>query len=337
MSTPPIKPTVHGVDPKQSPVVKDVYHDDVLESANEITQESPVKQAAAEYLDNTNLGTDDIVPTIKDSIGSDSDGATFDFSAAKKRIERAFGANGSTTGLSSKQKRDIGNALETVSNNRDSKLLFNDVEKIIKGGTDNLSAGSIVDTINSISGRGEFFKMLDLGAQAGFIRGITDTIIDWGVPELIDKLLDSLDDAKLKNEMLEENAIRAARNGDVYQTKHFCEKMGQQRSFSIHRDLITYLMKNYKIADGESRSYTTLGNELLNFYMWLSPTWDKDPYDSGLDCLEFYTFANTNAEAVLRHTRVSTNAALGAKVKIEKPLQTAGRLFPKMVEWQHVQ
>lgn len=337
MSTPPIKPTVHGVDPKQSPVIKDVYHDNVLESANEITQESPVKQAAAEYLDNTNLGTDDIIPTINDSIGSDSDGLTFDFGEAKKRVERAFGANGSTTGLSSKQKRDIGNALQSLTGTKDSKLAFNDVTRIIQGGTDNLSASSVIDTINSISGRGDVFKMLDLEAQAGFIRGITDTIMDWGIPELLDTLLDSLEDSKLKNEMLEENAIRASRKGDLHQTKHFCEKMGQQRSYAIHRDLIINLMKNYKIPDGETRSYATLGNALLDFFVWLNPVWDKDPYDTGLDCLEFYTYANTNAEAVLRRTRVATEAALGSKVKIEKPLQTAGRLFPQMLEWSHVQ
>lgn len=334
---PPIKPTAHGRDPSETPAVKDVYQEDVLQASNEITQESPVKQAAAEYLDNTNLGVDDVVPTISDSIGSDSDGATFDFSESKKRVEKAFGANGSTTGLSSKQKRDIGNAIETISSNRDSKLLFNDVEKVIKGGTDNLSATSIVDTINTIAGRGEVFKMLDLDAQAGFIRSISDTLIEWKIPELIDTLLDSLDDAKLKNEMLEENAIRASRKGDLDQTKHFCEKMGQGRSYQIHRDLIMNLMKSYKIDDDETRSFQSLGTTMLNFYRWLNPLWDKDPYDTDLTCLEFYTFANNNAEAVLRFTDVAQNAALGTKVKIEKPLQTAGRLFPKMVTWQHVQ
>lgn len=337
MSTPPIKPTVHGKDPKESPVIKDVYHDDVLETSNEITQESPVKQAAAEYLDNTNLGVKDVIPTATDSIGSDSDGLTFDFGVAKKRVERAFGAGGSTTGLSSKQKRDIGSALESLSGTKDSKLLFNDAYKVIKGGTDNLSASSIIDTINSVSGRGEVFAMLDLEAQAGFIRGISDTIIDWGIPELLDSLIDSLKDAKLKNEMLEENAIRASRKGDVYQTSHFCSKMGQGRAFGIHRDLIKNLMSKYRIDDDEERSHTTLGNDLLNFFIWLNPGWDKDPYDTGLTCLEFYTYANTNAETVLRQTDVGANAALGTKLKIEKPLQTAGRLFPKMVTWQHVQ
>ena len=334
---PPIKPTVHGKDPAETPVVKDVYQDDVLEASNEITQESPVKQAAAEYLDNTNLGVDDIVPTVSDSIGSDSDGATFDFSVAKKRVEKAFGANGSTTGLSGKQKRDIGNAIEALSGNKDSKLLFNDIEKTIKGGTDNLSATSIVDTINTMAGRGEVFKMLDLEAQAGFIRGISDTLIEWKIPELLDSLLDALSDAKLKNEMLEENAIRASRKGDLDQTKYFCSKMGQGRSHQIHRDLITNLMKSYKLDEEDTRSYKTLGTTMLDFYIWLNPLWDKDPYDPDLTCLEFYTYANNNAEAVLRFTDVAQNAALGTKVKIEKPLQTAGRLFPKMVTWQHVQ
>ena len=337
MATPPIKPTVHGKDPKESPVIKDVYHDDVLETSNEITQESPVKQAAAAYLDNVNLGVKDIVPTVSDAIDSDSGGLDFDFGVVKKRVERAFGAGGSTNGLSSKQKRDIGNALESLTGTKDSKLLFNDTYKVIKGGTDNLSASSIIDTINSVSGRSDVFAMLDLEAQAGFIRGISDTIIEWGIPELLDSLIDSLADAKLKNEMLEENAIRASRKGDIYQTSHFCKKMGQGRAFGIHRDLIKNLMEKYKISDDEERSHKVLGQDLLDFFVWLNPDWDKDPYDSTLKCLEFYTYANTNAETVLRLTSVGAEAALGTQLSIEKPLQTAGRLFPKMVTWQHVQ
>lgn len=337
MATPPIKPTVHGKDPKESPVIKDVYHDDVLETSNEITQESPVKQAAAAYLDNVNLGVKDIIPTATDAIDSDSGGLDFDFGVVKKRVERAFGAGGSTNGLSSKQKRDIGNALESLTGTKDSKLLFNDTYKVIKGGTDNLSASSIIDTINSVSGRSDVFAMLDLEAQAGFIRGISDTIIEWGIPELLDSLIDKLADAKLKNEMLEENAIRASRKGDIYQTSHFCKKMGQGRSYGIHRDLIKNLMEKYKIGDDEERSHKVLGQNLLDFFVWLNPDWDTDPYDSTLKCLEFYTYANTNAETVLRLTSVGAEAALGVQLKIEKPLQTAGRLFPKMVTWQHVQ
>ncbi len=331
----PVKATTIGSDPKNVPVIKDVHHDNVLESANSVREESPVKQAAADYFEDTNLGTDDLMPALNESISNDSDGLTMDFTDSKKRVESAMGMTGGTNGLSNKQKNSIGSALSSLSGTKDSKLLFGDVTKVFESGGDDLTASSLIDTINTVSGRSDVFKLLDLEAQAAFILGVSDTLIDWGIPELLDTLIDNLQDSKLKNEMLEENARRASRKGDVGQTKHFCDKMGQGRAYNIHRELITNLMKNYKIPKGNTVSKATLGGTLLSFFKWLNGNWDKDPYDESITCLEFYTFANTNAEQVLRLTDVSEYAALGPQINIELPLKTAGNLFPKMVKWGH--
>lgn len=332
----PIKETQHVSDPTETPIVADAYHQDVLENANQITEESPIKEATAEYFDSTDLGTEDIIPAITESISSDSDGLTFDFSDSKKRIESAFGAAGSTSGLSNQQKRDIENALVTISGTKDSKVVFGETTKLLNDiKNDDLSVSSLIDAVNDISGADEVFKLLDLEAQAAFIKSISDVVIDWGIPELIDKIIDELDDAELKDQMLEENAIRASNKGDLYITKHYCDKMGQDRSYGIHRTLITNLMKKYKIAKDETRSKKILGEEMLEFFEWLNNKWDIDPYDHSVRCLEFYTLANPNVESVLRLTSVAEYAALGPRMKMETPLYTAGKLFPDMVDWQH--
>lgn len=334
MATPPIKATTISSDPRKTPVVKDVYHESTVEVSNDIRQpESPAKKAATQYLTNTNLSSADVIPEVTSGISNDSDGLTFDFSEGKKRIERSFGVGGGTNGLSSKNKRDIGNALESTTGTKDSKLAFNDVTRLISNSKDGLTVSSLVGAINSLSGRSDLFKMYDLEAEAAFVKGISDTIIELRIPELLDAVIDNLNDAKLKNEMLEEMAIRSSRRGDAELTEHFARKMGRGRSYAVRSVLITNLMKSYSIPSKNTRSYAELGNSLLNFFLWMDVNWDKDKYDNSLVNLEYYSYGNAAVRSVLLTTAVADNAAAGAMVVVEKPMVTAGRMFPAMLDW----
>jgi len=333
MATTP-KATMHGSDPKVTPVVKDVYKDDVLVTSNEVKKPSPVQSAATEYLKKFDTDTKSVIGTITKTVSSDDQGLTADFGSIKKRLETSFGIGGSTTGLSNVLKNDIGNALATLTGEKDSKVLFNKVATAVKD-TDITSAASIVGMVNTLSGESKVFTMLDITAQAAFVRGISKKLIAWGVPDMLDKFIESIEDVATKNALLEENAIQASSIGDLTQTNYFCTRMGQLRASAVKDTLIMNLMINYEIDPNEARSYVVLGEELLAFYLWLDPLWDADSKDVSLKSLEFHTYANEDVVDILRYTDSGLDVVLGSQVILEKPLETAGDLFPTMIAWQH--
>lgn len=331
MKTPTVKPGTFESDPRdQRRTVEDVYNEPVLESRNAITGTSEEVESASSYMSSIDFDVDATMKSITENVGKDGGGLTFDFTETRKRIESAMGVPGVSADMDNIQKKSVADAIADNSD-YNSKVVIDGVSTVIDKDIDNMSVSDFVSTVNSVSGNNELVKVLDLSGQAAFVKGMSDVAIGWGIPELLDKLIDNVEDDTVKREINLENLLNVSSRGDLNQAVHIANNLGKSTVYGVHVDVIELLVKRYKRPKNTDLSDTELGNQMLAFFEWMNPNWDKDHYDTNITCLKFYAMANPIVTELLTHTDKYCYSALGSTINIEPPKSTINRIIPDLV------
>lgn len=256
------------------------------------------------------------------------DGVGLNFDAVKGRVESAFGVPGAAGELSGSMKDSIVRAAETVGG-KDIGVLTGGALAFV-GSNQYKDVKSISGLIDRVTQKGGALDVLDFGAQAALINGIANKLIGWGVPEMIDRVVEVVDDVRFKNSMYEELCLRAAVQGDVDVVKHYADKMGSSRRRVIAKEAVHNLVARFRIKRDDTRSKNELGVLLLEVLALFNPKWDKDPYDHNITCLYHYSIASRDAEQVFRLTDRRTHAIAGRSVRLERPWTTIKRNFKEL-------
>ena len=270
-----------------------------------------------------------IFRSIKDVTTVSGEGVGLDFDKVKSRVERAFGAGGSTNGLSGTMKDSIVNAAEIVGG-KDVGIIVGDALLFVDG-RQYEDVSSVMDLVERVTQPGGALDVLDFAGQAALINGIANKLIDWGVPDIIDDILDTIKDIRFKNSMYEELCIRAAAQGSLEITNHYGELMGSSRRHAIADDVIKNIMMRFILPKKDTRSLSWWGAELLRVINTFKTNWDIDPYDHNITCLYYYSVAGDDTTNVLRHTDKRIHAIAGLSVNYEPPERTILRSFPQLV------
>lgn len=213
-----------------------------------------------------------------------------DFSSIKERVERNFGIQGGLSGLSPQVQKLITNASESVmGSNAGGINLAGAINDIVQG--DFASAKGISDIINRVAGAtGGLWDLADLGSVGAFIYGISDKLIEWGAPDMIDAVLDKVEDARYQTTILEELCIRAAGAGSLASVEHYVNKLDADRRLPIAEEVIETLFGSLQYErDERTSSYTNLGSRLLALCNKLDPHWDKDKNNNAVTDLYLYS------------------------------------------------
>ena len=329
--SPVVRPTSYQVEPGKIAPVTDVYRQQTLDLTANGYKERALN-AISEYQENVNIDQKDIVDVVDGSIGSSEDGVKFDMGKAKQRLSRTLGLPTSIDNMTTSQKTNLLGAITKVMGGDDKylKMMVGDSEHLIGG--DYESASGIAEVVNSMSGS-KLIDTLDMRTEFGLLTVVTDALLAWGVIEVIDTLIDNIKDSKEKNKALESVALSAARQGDVYKTKHYLEKMGHGRAIVIADDIINALFKSYKIPEESSVGFEALGQDVINLMIWLNPDWDADDVDISKRSLKYYMVASDDMRQILQYVEtVRTCASAGIAVKEMEASALMGRLLPDLVE-----
>ena len=329
--SPVVRPTSYQVEPGKIAPVTDVYRQQTLDLTANGYKERALN-AISEYQENVNIDQKDIVDVVDGSIGSSEDGVKFDMGKAKQRLSRTLGLPTSIDNMTTSQKTNLLGAITKVMGGDDKylKMMVGDSEHLIGG--DYESASGIAEVVNSMSGS-KLIDTLDMRTEFGLLTVVTDALLAWGVIEVIDTLIDNIKDSKEKNKALESVALAAARQGDVYKTKRYLEKMGHGRAIVIADDIINALFKSYKIPEESSVGFEALGQDVINLMIWLNPDWDADDVDISKRSLKYYMVASDDMRQILQYVEtVRTCASAGIAVKEMEASALMGRLLPDLVE-----
>ena len=319
------------MEPGKIAPVTDVYRQQTLDLTANGYKERALN-AISEYQENVNIDQKDIVDVVDGSIGSSEDGVKFDMGKAKQRLSRTLGLPTSIDNMTTRQKTNLLGAITKVMGGDDKylKMMVGDSEHLIGG--DYESASGIAEVVNSMSGS-KLIDTLDMRTEFGLLTVVTDALLAWGVIEVIDTLIDNIKDSKEKNKALESVALAAARQGDVYKTKRYLEKMGHGRAIVIADDIINALFKSYKIPEESSVGFEALGQDVINLMIWLNPDWDADDVDISKRSLKYYMVASDDMRQILQYVEtVRTCASAGIAVKEMEASALMGRLLPDLVE-----
>ena len=326
-----VKPTTFQKGPNSVVAVKDVYRQDVLDHANTYSVTDRITDAATNYLGDFNTDPGSIMDAVNGSMTSSADGIGIDGDKLKKRIGRTVGIPTSFSDITSRQQGKILSKIEEMTGLKGLKVLVGDGTSSIKGGFSD--ATSIVDLVNKMAGNSKLIELLDLGTEAGLITTVTDKLLEWNVIEVVDNIIDKMRDSKAKNEALEMVTLKAAMRGNLSQTKHFAEKMGQSRSYAIREDIISALISCFNFNDDDNRPYGVIGNELIAFFAWMDPMWDKDQQKQSFTSLKYYILASSDAKEVLNFTEQREFAAAGSIIKYKDIPGVVRETFPELIVW----
>lgn len=216
-----------------------------------------------------------------------------DFSSIKERVERNFGIQGGMNNLSSDVQGMITRASAGVMGSQEGGLDFGGIIGGIASG-DYSSAKGIADVINRVAGASDgLWDLVDLGSIGAFIYGVSDKLIEWGAPDMIDAVLDKVDDARYQTSILEELCLRAAAAGSLSSVEHYVDKLDANRRYPISEEVIETLFGALQYErDKKNASYTNLGSRLLAVCNKLNPAWDRDLTRPAVTDLYLYSQVN---------------------------------------------
>lgn len=325
------KSTIATRQPDQSLKVVDTTREDVLASVNTYTQSSATAAAAKSYFGNNQLNSKSILSGITDSIKATGGGLGLDNSTLRNRLNTSLGVGDLTRGLKESLAADMLTAMGVADAKNQVSILMSgkDQYESMKSSIDFSSANSIVGAIAAITGDASLMKVIDPGGYLGIIGFVSKQLIEWGVTDAIDALLEKIKDEKALNAMLEQLALDAARASDLALCRKLCGKMGKGRAYAIRGRLLTAIVSSYELQTGDTRTYSQRADEMLELMAFINPSWTSDGARAGSIQLEYYCKATPDCITLMQSkSERKFPAALGTLYAIRDFTEINSDHFP---------
>lgn len=327
-----VRPLIFNTDPKKVPTVVDVFREDVLQKKNQLIGDDPLRRAAANYLKQDVLDPDKVLATLTTRADSFLENISSEFSNVQSQLEQAFDIPNLDRLVGDLEKTELVQAVKNFDGLNQVKVMYNGVAQYVDSAIDAINVGPMVELVNSAIGKTSdmLFSVVDVTGQSALVRGLTASLLAWKAPQLVELLIDSIEDDKAKEDLWQENAVRAANMGDLSQTNRFLDKLPTSRTRQVEIELIRGMLTSYRRPLNDTRSLKEVGQELLAFCSRINPQWDVHP--SGAAELAPYIGASEDTYAALCHTDRWALATAGQNVKVERFDTLFNRLFPQFTK-----
>jgi len=202
---------------------------------------------------------------------------------ASERIERALkGSRSDITSLST----DLQNVIfEEVTGKapgtnyvKKASDLINTVKIVTERGdrvfnnTNYGQVNAVMRFVSDLTGN-SIFKSLDLGAEAALLKGVLTEVSQWGIPELIDDILDKTD-KEVSRTAVRRSASAIASAGDIDSIESMINKLGASTLTSQTPNFASTLISRYRFKPGTTAAdYPALLTQLVSVMDKLQPNW----------------------------------------------------------------
>lgn len=324
-----LKSIVFNTDPKKIPEVVDLYREDLLQVKNKYLGKDPIRDAATKYLKKEGIDPDKMLSELTTRADGYLSQASEQFSEIKGRLEKAFDLPNVERLLTDIEKSELVQSVKDFDGLGQIKVIYNDVESFVSSQIDALNVAPMLEMVNSVIGKTSdmVFSFVDTVGQSTLVRGLTASLLAWKVPSLIELLISVIDDDKVRGDLWQENAIRAANMGDLAQADKYITHLGATRSRTVETELIRGMLSSYTRPADETKSVAQIGSELLAYCAKINPKWDT-ALDSTIDLAPYMGISN-DAVAALSYTDRWSRAYAAQNLNVESFDTLFNRIYPK--------
>lgn len=211
--------------------------------------------------------------------------------------------------------------------------ILNGAVKFIKNDADFNSTEGILSAINVITGDSELAKVVNLQSQFAVLSNLVFKAQISGMPFLIDKVLNKLDDDEKKVFLLD-NAHKAMLNGDFYFLGKVMDAVSVEQLASKVKNPATYILANYRLPKGTNSpsedTMESLGATLIALLDRVEPNWHLvSARNTTLSNLGPFLTASKDAHQVLRNSIYKVPAALATTYKASPLKEIVAVTFPR--------
>jgi hypothetical protein len=167
---------------------------------------------------------------------------------------------------------------------------------------DRTQVSSVLGFISDLTGK-SIFKSLDLGAEAALIGGLIGTVASWGVPALLDSLLEGKDD-QFKYSVYSRNSESLV-TSNITMLEHYIDQGMAGALTSQTPDFGKNYLTTYSMPPGSTPDdYPALHTQLVKVMTALDPTWISTPRGTTL---------STQGQVTVGTPKMVTNLAVVAR------------------------
>lgn len=141
--------------------------------------------------------------------------------------------------------------------------------------SDSLNAGAVFDMVKGMTGGEELLSFIDVQAEVAAVAGILNTVVESGMPELIDDVLTLTQSERVMRESMGWLSTRAIANGSLDVLSKTVDVAGRLSIIENNPDFSKEVVKNFKLFDAPVEKWGEVGNLLKDTLDIVEPTWNK--------------------------------------------------------------
>lgn len=128
--------------------------------------------------------------------------------------------------------------------------------------------------LGDLTGNSELFEAVNLGAEAAVFRSALEMVSAWGIPELVDDVLQEIKDEKERRRVVSESAYRIINTADIDSIETFINAVGADALVALYPDVPRQLLQQYRFkAETTPDQYPALLVQLVRVMDKLQPNW----------------------------------------------------------------
>ena len=249
---------------------------------------------------------------LRNVLGTLTSDGEFDVSLAKDRFNRIMTSSRSQVQKLSDdlQSEILGNLGIDDATARNLQIKIGQSVQQIENGTFHNTAG-IVAMANDLSGE-ELFKLIDAEAEIGVFQGVLDQVIQWRIPEAIDRVLANINDPVTRRRVVQRSTSRLATSGDIDGIETFLKHSDPYALLSQRPDFPRQVLQQYRFrGDITPADYPAKLDQLVSVMNQLNPEWFQTTRgEESVVNLSYIAYASDDALTLLNSSETYRSAAL---------------------------
>lgn len=253
-----------------------------------------------------------LLPNLANVLSLSSSGLNINGGNLTNRIINSLGGStGVINGLSASLKDTLVNTAGLDPN------IYNQAVAVVGNITMSLEtnqlsdARGVFDLINRVTGQSGLAQFFDVGAEANLISGLTGELIQLGVPDAIDVLVQNAKQSKAAEAALLGNVMGAIQKSDMKTIQLMINKLGVGGVLAKVPNAAYLILTFYQIPSGsKSSDYSGLLTTMVGIVSTLKPDWNTYTRNGvTVDNLAPFTYASKDALTLFKQSPTYAAAA----------------------------
>lgn len=155
---------------------------------------------------------------------------------------------------------------------QDQLIRYGNSTEIVRG-LDFESAEGIASILRDISDS-DVLEVINVGVDVALFRGVLEEVTQWGLPGLVDDVLQSIEDDRVRREVVSRSSRNFVNTADIDSVEAMLNSVGASALTAQYPDFPRQLLNRYRFKSGTTPdNYPALIGQLVRVMDKLQPQW----------------------------------------------------------------